>query len=77
MQNKDLYREKITESIDWSKVPVDTKILVRDFNNQAWIPRYFSGFTGCGYVYAWNNGATSRTEKRMTAWSQAKLFEEV
>lgn len=66
---------KNKESIDWTTVPVDTKILVRDFNNQAWIPRYFAGFTGGGYVYAWNNGATSHTEKRMTAWSQAKLFE--
>lgn len=63
------------ESMDWTKVPVDTKILVRDRNVEQWQPRYFARFED-GKVYAWNNGATSFSEKRMTVWAQAKLFEE-
>lgn len=63
------------EKVDWTKVPVDTKILVRDRNVEQWQPRYFARFED-GKVYAWNNGATSYSEKRMTVWAQAKLFEE-
>lgn len=63
------------EKVDWTKVPVDTKILVRDYNKEPWKRRYFARFED-GKVYAWNNGATSYSEKRMTVWAQAKLFEE-
>lgn len=64
-----------TETTNWSKVPVNTKILVRDYNKEPWKRRYFARFED-GKVYAWNNGATSYSEKRMTVWAQAKLFEE-
>lgn len=75
MASKWLDSEYVAPPIDWSKVPVDTKILVRDHNVEPWQPRYFARFE-YGKVYAWNNGGTSYTEKRITVWAQAKLFEE-
>ncbi|MFR8738998.1 MAG: hypothetical protein ACLVFL_09700, partial [Eubacterium sp.] len=63
--------------IDWSKVKVDTPILVRDFEKAAWERRYFAGFKD-GEVYAWNGGLTSWTaddEKNVCIWKYAKLTE--
>lgn len=64
--------------IDWSKVQVDTPILVKDCkNSETWIRRYFSKFED-GKVYAWTNGATSWTANNgygATSWNYAKLAE--
>lgn len=61
--------------VDWSKVPVDTKILVGNFNDETWYKRYFAEYK-VGKVYAWNNGQTSYTaDGKMSAWHQAKLYE--
>ena len=46
--------------VDWSKVPVDTKILVRTDDDEIWYKRYFAEYK-VGKVYAWNNGQTSYT----------------
>ena len=40
---------------DWSKVEVDTPILVRDVENENWYRRYFAKYEN-GKVYAWING---------------------
>ena len=45
--------------VDWSKVAVDTPILVRRFNDD-WEKRHFAYFKN-GKVYAWLGGATSWT----------------
>lgn len=69
------YKEE--KEIDWSKVKVDTPILVRDFEKAAWERRYFAGFKD-GEVYAWNGGLTSWTaddEKNVCIWKYAKLVE--
>ena len=69
------YKEE--KEIDWSKVKVDTPILVRDFEKAAWERRYFAGFKD-GEVYAWNGGLTSWTaddEKNVCIWKYAKLAE--
>lgn len=60
------------EKIDWTKVPVDTKILVsRD--QVYWFKRYFAKYTD-GMVYAWFKGGTSwSAESETTSWSYAKL----
>ena len=63
--------------IDWSKVEVDTPILVRDNDGDKWIRRYFAKHEG-KFVYAWNSGRTSWSEgcmTGMTGWKQAKLAE--
>ena len=59
---------------DWEDVPVDTKVFVKDFEDNEWIPRYFSHFEN-GYVFTFVNGATSFTCNReeTTSWRFAKL----
>ena len=62
--------------VDWSKVEVDTPILVRDYEDAtiSWIRRYFAEYKD-GIVYAWNCGCTSWSEKYTTGWKYAKLAE--
>lgn len=65
--------------VDWSKVEVDTQILVRHSEKAEWIRRYFAKYEN-GLVYAWSNGLTSWTafdnnDDDVTAWSYAKLEE--
>lgn len=62
--------------IDWSKVPVDTPILVSN-DNKGWIKRYFARYED-GNVYCWLNGKTSWTaicELSIGHWDYAKLAE--
>ena len=58
--------------VDWSKVAVDTPILVRDNIFCEWVKRYFAKYEN-GSVYVWNNGATSWSGNRCTVWKLAKL----
>lgn len=62
--------------VDWSKVPVDTKILVRVLRGD-WVKRYFSHAKN-GVVYAFDNGCTSWTssDDMVSSWKYAKLAEE-
>lgn len=64
-------------SIDWSKISVDTPILVRDSKNNKWLHRHFAKFED-GYVYTWDDGQTSWSSLMLgTAdWKYAKLAEE-
>lgn len=67
--------EYVEPHVDWSKVPVDTPIYVRD--NGEWRRRYFARYEG-GYVYAYDSGATSWSSLGETSvWTYAKLAEEV
>ena len=59
--------------VDWSKVNVDTPILVNT-NGNRWHHRHFAEYRD-GTVYAFNNGATSWTSNEKTGWSYAKLAE--
>lgn len=69
-----LMKEYEEPEVDWSKVKVDTPILVREYEHENWVRRYFAKYEG-GKVYVWNNGRTSWTEKFMTPWKYAKLAE--
>ena len=60
--------------IDWSKVAVDTPILVRDNIFSKWGKRYFAKYEN-GIVYAWSNGTASWSGDRCTPWKLAKLPE--
>lgn len=42
------YRERI---IDWNKVPINTKVQVRDYNTNDWINRYYVGFDRSASLY--------------------------
>lgn len=62
--------------VDWSKVEVDTKILVST-DNIKWYRRYFAKYEN-GKVYAYPNGTTSFTYdcREVLPWKYAKLYEE-
>lgn len=70
-----LNSEYIETVIDWSKVPVDTHILVRNYEDQVWQRRYFAKYED-GVVYAWALGNTSwSSDNEITEWKYAKLEE--
>lgn len=58
--------------IDWTKVAVDTPIIVRDYDNEDWQRRYFCKYEN-GRIYAWNGGRTSWTTKSERKWNHARL----
>lgn len=63
--------------VDWSKVKVDTPILVKTNEQDDWEKRYFAYFKG-GKVYAWLCGTTSwstNNDKDVMSWNYAKLAE--
>lgn len=71
-----LNSEYVEPPVDWSKVAVDTPILVRDSVGGMWVRRYFAKYEN-GIVYAWENGATSWSAhiSNITDWGMAKLAE--
>ena len=66
------YKEPET---DWSKIKIDTPILVKNDESDKWFKRYFAKYEG-GVVYAWKSGRTSWTEDEMYEWQYAKLAED-
>ena len=69
-----LMEEYEEPKVDWSKIEVDTPILVRNDESDKWLKRYFAKYEG-GVVYTWKSGRTSWTENCMIEWSYAKLAE--
>ena len=66
--------EKSEVCVDWSKVAVDTPILVSS-KGKHWYRRYFAKYEN-GMVYAFDDGKTSWTnEEYKTPWEYAKLAE--
>ena len=60
--------------VDWSKVEVDTPILVRQTKDGEWLRRHFAKYEG-GIVYTWKDSHTSWTEDCMAGWDYGKLAE--
>lgn len=72
-----LFSEYKEPEVDWSKVKVDTPILVKDILKSEWIKRYFAKYEN-GRVYAWKEGKTSWSavnEHDVNFWKYAKLAE--
>lgn len=72
-----LFSEYKEPEVDWSKVKVDTPILVKDILKSEWIKRYFAKYEN-GRVYAWKEGKTSWSavnEHNVNFWKYAKLAE--
>ena len=73
-------RMEFREVVDWSKVPVDAKVLVSD-DGKEWNRRYFAKYED-GKVYCFNDGYTSFTIvncaylSNATSWEYAKLYQE-
>lgn len=71
------YKEPKEPKVDWSKVKVDTPILVGNTENDVTHKRYFAKYED-GKVYTWGGGTTSWTvsgEYDVTFWKYAKLAE--
>lgn len=69
--------EYVAPPVDWSKVAVDTPILVRDCESGEWLKRYFAKYEN-GLVYAWDDGTTSWSvgdKDYVNDWKYAKLAE--
>lgn len=66
--------------VDWSNVPVDTLVRVRDFEIEEWTLRYFKGIDeeapGSRFM-AWDGGSTSITSNgEYTYWKYCELVED-
>ena len=68
------YEEPKEPETDWSKVEVDTPILVKQGKNGEWLERHFAKYEN-GDVYAWGNGCTSWNADNTYAWNHTKLAE--
>ncbi len=70
--------DEFLSKVDWSKVPVDTKVLVSD-DNKRWVKRHFAKYEN-GWVYTFFGGATSWSADDDDLydwdWNYAKLAEE-
>lgn len=65
--------------VDWSKVPVDTLVRVRDREDQERLLRYFKGIddSSSDRFMVWECGATSVTaEGGYTNWKYCELVED-
>lgn len=67
-----LSKEYKEPEVDWSKVKVDTPILVKSSAGDVWFERHFAKFEH-GTVYAWDDGRTSFTEEECSGWETVKL----
>lgn len=65
--------------VDWSKVPVDTPVLVRNYESDRWCNRHFAYFED-GKVFTYDCGATSWSADKShictSTWRYAKLANE-
>lgn len=71
-----LFAEYTEPEVDWTKVPIDTPVLVR--HGDRWLKRHFAGVDDNGQPTAWNLGVTSWSEQnalRITC-ADMKLAEE-
>ena len=77
-REKWLESEYVEPEVDWSNVPIDTKVLVKNFDNDKWTPRYFAGVNKNGERTAWPSGKTSFTVPNDTrsVWRDMKLYKE-
>lgn len=71
-------QEYVEPPVDWSKVPVDTKVYVSDSDNGIWYPRHFAKFED-GKIFTWVNGTTSFSKLDCgdtVCWNQGRLAED-
>lgn len=75
------YEEPPKPEVDWTKVPVDTLVRVRDREEQEWTLRYFKGINedSLRRTYeVWESGATSKTaDGKYLCWNYCELVEEL
>lgn len=75
------YIEPPKPEVDWSKVPVDTLVRVRNSKNEEWCLRYFkciSELIPDRIFVTWNGGTTSKTACgpiKVSHWIYCELVE--
>lgn len=74
------YEEPPKPEVDWTKVPVDTLVRVRDREEQEWILMYFKGISDYDRAHrfmTWCDGATSKTAcgGEYMMWKYCELVE--
>lgn len=75
--------ECVEHEIDWTKVPIDTPVYVRDFSIRQWNKRHFHKFDKDNeFYYCYCDGQTSWTSEEddnnmCIGWRQCKLAEGV
>ena len=74
------YKEPPKPEVDWSKVPVDTLVRVREREDEEWLLRYFKGINENHLrrrYEAWESGATSKTASgKYLCWNYCELVED-
>lgn len=75
------YIEPPKPAVDWSKVPVDTLVRVKDEKEDVWALRYFCGWSeneNYGKYKTFPNGTTSKTttSKYTEYWMYCELVED-
>lgn len=73
------YVEQPKPEVDWSKVPVDTLVRVRNDKSATWLLRYFKAYDHgeIAPYLTWVNGATSATSGGfLEQWKYCELVEE-
>ena len=68
------YKEPEIE-VDWTKVEINTLILVKTDENSDWMKRYFAGYIH-GKVCTFDYGGTSENFMSIIPWYYAKLVEQ-
>lgn len=71
----DIINSEFEENIDWSKVPVDTKVLVSD-NGNTWYKRHFAKYEN-GSVHVFPDGRSSFTTEEsdiIYPWKYVKII---
>jgi len=65
--------DSLLGAVDWTKVPKDTKVLVRDYDNYGWNRKYFKEFKD-GKFICYTNGDSWSSED-ISSWNFYKLYE--
>ena len=73
----ELYEEPVIE-IDWSKVPVDTPVLVRDYESDNYEKRHFNYYEAENTrpFICFADGKSSYTSNGIKSWSHCELARE-
>ena len=75
--HKQLVDMEFEEVIDWSKVPIDTKIVVWSSVSKQKYNRHFAGVDSVtGRIKSWDSGRTSFTTGATSTWDNAELYKE-
>lgn len=74
------YIEPPKPKVDWSKIPIDTLVQVRDRDDEEWELKYFKGIDNedpANRFMAWIDGATSKTAYGdYEKWTYCELVED-